>query len=343
MTPDKHEALKALWANPRRFAGNALAGLSKMRAFEHGKDLTNSARSTFMNCRRKYQYSYVYGLATRRPSIPFLVGGLFHSALDRCYSNGFKLDLDEEKCIAEKECEKASQAPGLTAEETDKIWTQSATVFGLLSGYKKQWLAQDKARWDVVEAEGAFDVELPNGWRYRGKTDLVVKDKKTKAVKLVEHKTTSRLDAGYVAKLPLDNQILGYIWAKNQEKLGIKEVVYNVARKPTIRLKQSETLEAFAKRLVEEYLLNTTTYFYRETLVFNPDDVERFRRELFKFSAEIDRCEEEKFYYQNTTQCTAYGVCPFMALCTNGVNEETLPMYRVKERAHEELPAEEAD
>lgn len=335
------EELKKQWANPRRFAGNALAGLSKMKAFEHGKDLTNSARSTFMNCRKKYEYSYVYGLASRRPSIPFLVGGLFHNALDRCYSNRFRLDLDAERAVAQQACEKASEAPGLTAEESDKIWIQSSIVMGLLSGYKKQWLEQDAKLWDVIEAEGAFDVPLPNNWRYRGKTDLVVRDKKTKAVKLVEHKTTSRLDASYIAKLPLDNQILGYIWAKNQEKLGIKEVVYNVSRKPSIRLKQSETLDAFAKRLVEEYLLNTATYFYRETLVFNPEDVDRFKDELFRFSAEIDRCEKEKFYYQNTTQCTAMGVCPFMPLCTNGVNEETLSMFRVKERAHEELPAEE--
>lgn len=339
--PTPMEALKEGWTNPRRFAGNTFAGLEKMKAFEHGKDLTNSARSTFMNCRKKYQFSYVYGLATRRPSIPFLVGGLFHNGLDRCYSNGFKMDLDQEKAIAEKECEKAAQAPGLTPEETDKIWIQSATVFGLLSGYKKQWIEQDKSRWDVIEAEGAFDVELPNNWRYRGKTDLVVRDKKTKAVKLVEHKTTSRLDAGYVAKLPLDNQILGYLWAKNQEKLGIKEVVYNVSRKPSIRLKQSETLDAFAKRLVEEYLLNTSTYYYRETLTFDPTDVQKFSDELFKFVAEIDRCEKDKFYYQNTGQCTAMGICPFMPLCTNGINEETLSMFRVKERAHEELPDEE--
>lgn len=334
------ELLKAQWANPRRFAGNALAGLSKFKAFAQGKELTNSARSTFMNCRKKYEYSYVYNLATRRPSIPFLVGGLFHNALDRCYSNGFALDIDAEKDVAERECEKASQAPGLTPEESDKVWVQAATVVGLLTGYKKQWLAQDKRNWDVIEAEGTFDVPLPGGWRYRGKTDLVVRDRKTKAVKLVEHKTTGRLDAGYVAKLPLDNQILGYIWAKNQEKLGIKEVVYNVSRKPSIRLKQSETLDAFCKRLVEEYNLNTATYYYRETLVFDPSDVERFRAELFSFVEEIDRCEERKFYYQNTTQCTAMGVCPFMALCTGGVNEETLGMYRVKERAHEELPDE---
>lgn len=343
MSAQELQELQQQWKNPRRFAGNMLAGLAKLKAFAHGKELTNSARSTFLNCRKKYEFSYVYGLASRRPSIPFLVGGLFHDALDRCYSSKFELDVDAEFARAQKRCEEASQAPGLTAEESDKIWIQAVTVKGLLSGYKKQWLAQDRQRWDVIEAEGSFDVEVPGGWRYRGKTDLVVRDKKTKAVKLVEHKTTSRLDAGYVAKLPLDNQILGYIWAKNQEKLGIREVVYNVSRKPSIRLKQSETLDAFAKRLVDEYLLNTATYFYRETLVFDPADVDRFREELFSFAKEIDRAEREKFYYQNTTQCTQYGVCPFMALCTNGVSDETLSMYRVKERAHEELPVDEID
>src|SRR5260370_18002 len=103
MNAEKADELKKQWVNPRRFAGNALAGLSKLKAFAHGKDLTNSARSTFMNCRKKYEYSYVYGLATRRPSIPFLVGGLFHGALDRCYSNEFRMDLEQEKLVAQKE------------------------------------------------------------------------------------------------------------------------------------------------------------------------------------------------------------------------------------------------
>jgi len=330
--------LQKLWSNKRSFAGNTFAGLQKLKPFPYGKDMTNSARSTFMNCRRKYQYSYVFGLAPRKPSIPFLVGGLFHDALDRCYSSKFKLNIDKEKAIAEKACEKASHAEGMTAEESDKIWIQSSIVTGMLEGYKKQWLKQDQAKWDVIEAEGQFDVELPNGWRYRGKTDLVVRDRKTKKVKLVEHKTTSRLDAGYVAKLPLDNQILGYIWAKNQERLGIREVVYNVTRKPTIRLKQSETLEEFCRRLREEYTLNTATYFYREALTFDPKAVDSFSDELKRFMEEVDRCQDNNYFYQNTTQCTQYGPCPFMKLCLDGVTDETLPLYRIKERAHEELP-----
>ncbi len=331
-------ALQKLWNNPRRFAGDTFAGLAKLKPFPHGKDLTNSARSSFLNCRRKYQYSYVYGLAPRKPSIPFLVGGLYHNALDRAYTNRFNIDLKAERRVAEKACEKASRAPGLSSEESDKIWTQSSIVMGLLTGYQKLYMKQDKERWEVIEAEGAFDVPLPNGWRYRGKTDLVVREKKTKAVVLVEHKTTGRLDAGYIAKLPLDNQILGYIWAKNKEKLGIRKVVYNVAKKPGIRLTQKESLKDFCKRLENEYLSNPGAYYYRETLTFEQKDVDNFATEMFKFVDEVDRCQDTKHYYQNTGQCTAMGVCPFMNLCVSGVTEDNLRMFRVKARAHEELP-----
>jgi hypothetical protein len=342
MSETSLELLQKNLASNRKFANMTFAGTAKLKPFPMGKDLTNSARSTFMNCRRKYQYSYVLGLAPRKPSIPFLVGGLYHDALDRAYTSG-AIDIDEEQIIARKACEKASKAQGLTGEESDKIWVQSTIVVGLLKGYEKQWFKQDIKRWEVIQAEGAFDVAMPGGWRYRGKTDLVVRDKKTKRVKLVEHKTTSRLDAGYVAKLPLDNQILGYIWAKNQEKLGIKEVVYNVARKPGIRLKQNESLDQFAKRIIDEYSLNTAAYYYRETLTFDPKDVDRFKDELFRFMEEVDRAQTQGYYSQNTTQCTVMGVCPFMKLCLEGVNDDALALYRIKERAHEELPENEDD
>lgn len=344
---DTAASMQQNWDNPRRFAGLTFAAKSKLKPFPLGRNMTNSSRTTFMNCRRKYQYSYVLGLAPRRPSIPFLVGGLFHDAMDRIYTAKGKYDLDQEKLIAEKACEKSSESPGLTPEESDKIWVQSSIVFGMISGYVKQWLPQDLKNWDVLEAESAFDIpiKLPDGtvFQYRGKTDLIVRHKKTKKVKLVEHKTTSRLDAGYVSKLPLDNQIIGYVWAKNKEKLGITEVVYNVVKKPGIRLKQNESLEQFRKRLVEEYLINTSNYFYRETLTFDPRDIDRFYEELTRFLGEVDRCEKEQYYYQNTTQCTAMGVCPFMKLCLDGINDDTLGLYRIKDRAHEELPAEEAD
>jgi hypothetical protein len=338
---------KDLWdgqSSGRHMAGEVtFAGVKDLKPFKWGKVLTNSARSTFLNCQQKYQYSYVYGLAPRKPSIPFLVGGLFHNEMEYMYKT-WKLDEEAMRDRVGDACEKACKTPGLRAEESDLIWMQQAVVVGMVKGYKQKYLAEDRKAWDLIEAEGVFKADLPDGWRYTGKKDLVVRSKKTKRLLLVEHKTAGRIDAGYVAKLPMDNQILGYAWSQREsggEKFG--GIVYNVVKKPQIRQKQSESLRQFLRRVEDEYYLNPGAYFYREPILFNDSDLDRFGRETVKFIKHVDRAQRENDFIQNAGHCTAMGTCPFMKLCLDGVTKENLLHYRIKERAHEELPEERGD
>lgn len=332
--------LEKLWKNKRKIGGATFAGLSKLTKFKDGRQLTNSARVTFQNCRKKYEFSYVYGLAPRKPSVPFLVGGLFHNELDIMYTNKKFSEVSARKRIAEA-CEKASGTEGLTPEDSDNIWIQQAITVGMVKGYAEQYLDKDLKQWEIIEPESAFRVAVDSGknpWEYRGKIDMVIKIRKTKAIAIVEHKTAGRLDANYVAKLPLDSQILGYCSGKRKEGVNVSEVIYNVTKKPQIRQRQNESLNQFYKRVEDEYISNPGIYFYREQLAFNPADLDRFDKELERFVGEIDRCADAQYFYQNTSHCTSMGVCPFMKLCLDGVNKETLMFYRIKERAHEELP-----
>jgi hypothetical protein len=192
-------------------------------------------------------------------------------------------------------------------------------------------------------AEGSFAIEMPGGWVYRGKTDLLVREKKTKKVVLVEHKTAGRLDASYVAKLPLDNQILGYAWAKGQEKIKVDNVLYNVTKMPQIRLKQSESMahsSAGSRRSTRRERRSTST---ERSSCSTGRAWTSSPWELKKFQQEVERCQEENYYYQNTSQCTAMGVCEYMPICSNpeGLTKDVLMLYRVKDRPHEELPKDE--
>lgn len=316
------------------------ATAAHLKPFKWGKVLTNSARSTFLNCPQKYQYSYVYGLAPRRPSIPFLVGGLFHNELEEMYKSG-KLSPNAAAQRVGDACEEACKFPGVRAEDSDNIWMQQAVVMGMVKGYAQLYLKKDLEKYKVVEAEGSFKAQLDRDWTYTGKKDLVLQERKSKALVLMEHKTAGRLDAAYVAKLPMDNQILGYGWAQ-REQAGKKfdKIIYNVTKKPQIRQTQKESIKQFMKRVEDDYHLNPGTYFYRETLLFSDNDLDRFGTQLRKFSRNIDRAQREDDFFQNAGHCTAMGTCPFMRLCLEGINKDTLLHYRVKERAHEELPEE---
>jgi hypothetical protein len=349
--PDSERALEEMRKNyaqsERSIGGATFAGLEKLVPFKNGKTLTNSARNTYLNCNRKYQYSYVYGLAPRKPSVPFLVGGLFHDELDKMYTDG-EFDETAARNRIAKACEKASNYEGLTPDDSDKIWMQQAIAMGAVKGYAKRYLEQDLEKWEVIAAEGDFSVPIGDGWFYKGKTDLIVRERKVNKMLgrrrnlLVEHKTAGRLDAAYVAKLPLDSQILGYAWAKGQEGVKLDGVIYNVTKKPQIRLRQNETMNQFYKRVEEEYILNPVSYFYRETLVFSPQDIKRFAGDLKDFTKDIERSQAANKFSVNTSHCTAMGVCPFMKLCLEGVNKTTLMHYRIKDRPHEELPQEDA-
>lgn len=267
-----------------------------------------------------------------------------HNGLERMYKTG-TCDIPEERKIAGDACDKACLDSSLTPEQSDKVWEQQALVMGILAGYAKLYLKKDLAAWKVLEAEGSFAYPLSNGWQAMGKRDMMVKRKADGKVGLVEHKTAGRVDASYVSKLPLDNQIIGYANSIKKETGRLPDfVVYNIMKKSQLRKKQTETFDQFAQRIEADYVLNPSSYFYRETLTVSAKDAARFESELFQFAEEMERAIRENYFYKNTQQCTAMGICPFMSLCINGPTRENLSMFRERADLHEELvePAQEA-
>lgn len=299
--------------------------------------LSNSARTTYLNCRKQFEWQYLRRLSPRAVSVPFLVGGLVHNGLEHMYKLG-RFDEDAERAAVKKACAVAARTAGMTQTQSDRVYQQSAMIMGILKGYAKYYLERDLARWEVLEAEAAFEYKLRNGWSAVGKRDMVVRERKSKKIILVEHKTAATIDADYVAKLPLDAQIIGYVRSL-QKSLGKLPdgVCYNVIKKVAIRQKQTESFNGYLKRVEDVYFKEPANYFYRETLSFTAKNVEDFAQELDKFSEEMDRSIKENFFYKNTSHCTRYGVCPYMRMCIDGPNKDTLSHFRIRGATHEEL------
>jgi len=302
------------------------------------KSLTNSARSEFLKCRKKFEWNYLRRLSTRHPNIPFLVGGLFHDGLEAMYKTGI-FKIKERRLIVEKAVEKACSESSLTAAQSDKIWKQTALVMGMLRGYAERYLKEDLKKWKVVALEHSFKFKLPRGWTAMGKKDMIVETRgKRKRLILVEHKTAGRLDANYIAKLPLDAQIQHYALAeKKRTGKAPDEVVYNITKKSQLRQRGNETFKAYCQRIEDEYVNNPSAYFYREHLTISEKDLERYEEELLRFTLEIDRAIKEGYFYRNTNECTNMGICPYMPLCIDGPTKENLMRYRVRANIHEEL------
>lgn len=302
------------------------------------KTLTNSARSEFLKCRKKFEWNYLRRLSTRMPNIPFLVGGLFHNGLECMYGTG-TFNEEQTKKIVHAAVEKACNESSITAQQSDKIWKQSALIMGMLKGYAARYLKEDLAKWRIVSLEHTFQFKLPRGWIATGKKDMIVETKgKRKRLILVEHKTAGRLDANYITKLPLDAQIQHYALAeKKRTGKAPDEVVYNIAKKSQLRQRGNETFRDYCTRIEAEYVKNPSAYFYREVLTVSAKDLERYEEELLRFTLEIDRAIKEGYFYRNTNECTAMGVCPYMNLCISGPTKENLMRFRVRDSIHEEL------
>lgn len=108
------------------------------------------------------------------------------------------------------------------------------------------YMAQVRPPADALP-EIEFERQIPGmrSVRVRGKIDVVVPSQSL----IVEHKTTSsKVDpsSAYWEKLPLDGQVSMYLWASD-----FRTCLYDVIRKPAIRIKKDETDDAFKLRQAE--------------------------------------------------------------------------------------------
>jgi len=305
--------------------------------FEH-KTITNSMRGTLENCLAKGFWEYGHRLAQRGIVDYFWVGGIAHAEWERMYERAkflkkpFLKRLDAETREALKHC--------INEDQTDKVWKGSAMLGGMIPAYAEYYLARDLDEYEVVATECKFPpIPIPGtDWSYMGMRDMLVRERSSGQLGLWENKTTGQIDAGYVARLPLDFQILGYVWATEQhDGEEVDFIEYNVAQKSRLRGRQGETFGALLDRIEADYRTDPTKYFYRERVPFDRSSIDRFTHQLGLFVSKLEWVLKNGIWTQNTNQCTIRGICPYMPLCLGGPTKANLSMYRQKAVAHEEL------
>lgn len=297
-----------------------------------------------MCCRRRFQYDYIWCIAPLRTPLPWIIGSLAHDLLARFYETGGKFGSEEDAlAVIDEHIDKEVETSGADETRIQELLRQRAVVLGLFVGYVSRWGRKDLKDYAKISTEREMEADLaPGGWTYGGKVDVLALNKDTAGMTLFEHKTVASIAPGYLARLPLDTQILGYKWLADKLITGIKvrRLVYNVMRKSALRQRKNETREEFLVRVRDDYTENPDSYFYREILSPKAEDVKRFHAELVALTAEIGRCMDTGFFYQNTLFCDFMGTCPFLPLCVNGEDETQLMHYRWKDRVHEELGKE---
>jgi len=273
----------------------------------------------------------------RPPSAAMAIGSTIHE--------GLAMLLQKEKLgtILKKLREYTQQQRAeLLGSELEKFEKDVTIVEGMLLSWDRNRGLMGKAtvhQWDGEPAvEVPFELELPT-CIYMGKMDSV--HVMNKRIWLGEHKTAGSIGTGYVDRLGVDCQVIGYQWALDK-LLGKKcaGCIYNVLGKPSIRQrtkKQPETLAQFTTRLMKEFQVSGTKYLYSIALERREEDIERWPKVLAELVKEIDHCTRTGYWPVNDRACVGFGACPYLPLCSRGESKLTLGLFTVRDAMHPEL------
>jgi hypothetical protein len=319
---------------------------------------TYSMWSMFRNCRKACQWRYLDQLVALDRAHSLAFGSVIHVCLELWHRH-----RDLERVLAHIH----GAYPDRGGDQTRRADWHLATA--MMKGYAAQYPEED---FEVVALEKTFEGPIVNpatgaasrSFTLAGKVDGIVG--KDGQYFLLEHKTASLIDAGYLERLWGDFQIQLYCWYIEQTfGLRIGGVIYNILAKAKLRQRQGETEdeyqarreeliaksksgkttakrrmpetdEEFQTRLAEWYAQPDA--FHREMLFVGRDQFDTLRAELWELTRSFLDARRRGVYYQNTSQCFQYGrPCPYFALCRSGGSPNVIENFYRREAPHTEL------
>lgn len=303
--------------------------------------ITQSASGTFSSCRKKAELRYERLLVPNVEPTALRFGSLIHGGIERHHRK-----LDGLAWI---------MAQPLDASE--RIYAMA-----MLRGYIERWADEP---FTVVELERAFEFPLKGtAFVAGGKFDGVVEC--DGQLWLIEHKTTSRLDAAYLSRLWVDFQIAWYSSAAEivygRPVVGI---IYNVLCKlpsadsaPRVgetdaeweaRLASAKApgrCKRRASETADEYNARVTAFyadgsrFHREEIILTRDDVTKAHEEMRQIALDWQTARITGHWYRNTSQCFHWGrPCSYLPICSSRENPLVISsQYRVEDPNRELAP-----
>lgn len=327
---------------------------------------TYSQWSTFRDCRRKAYWRYVEWLTPKAVPAALHMGAAVHSGLKVWYDTGSLAEVEQCLRVA---------YPDHTAHEDQHHDFQVASA--MLAAYAERYPTED---FQVVALERAFEGTIENPktsgrsltFKIAGKVDGLVR--LGGGLWLLEHKTASRIDEGYIDRLWGDFQTTLYAhYLAREMKEPVVGVLYNILGKPLLRQRSGETEDEFRVRYAESCARNksgkstakrqmpetdeefqarlrewyrggsepsgeATKAFERVELFISPDQIATLREELWELTQSWLDARRRGVWYQNTSFCWHWGrPCAYWPLCRSGGSELVKANDYERVEPHQEL------
>jgi len=247
-------------------------------------DFDYSMMSTFMNCRRKYDYRINRGLVGKEPTMPLYFGGAIHKALDTWYIT--------------KDVRSAVIAFNKNYIEDLERDTKRTNEMGewIIRNYDKQYVDQP---WKLIHSEMTFELPLPNCNNFIGKIDKIIEW--DGVLWVVDHKTTSQLGPQFFKSAEPNMQFTGYVWAAKKLGFDVKGIVLDAV--------------LVAKGLLQASSRARLTPLARFDVYRSQEHLDEWEKTVRWIQSDIRTCEVIKEWYPNFDSCTYYGECPYRKVC----------------------------
>jgi len=259
----------------------------------------NSMVQEFLSCPRKFFLRYALHLVSKDHSkdFQFEFGTALHSGLETYYTGG---TLEQVKV--------AFTVHWLPFEGMDPKGIRTLLKgITILEEYVKLHPI-DLETWEVVYATGAeleiaVDISCPESGEilFIGKVDLAVRDKRTKMLAPLDHKSTGW--SGFLTTKP-NHQIAGYGFS----------------------LGEMTGEEVDGGYINQIYFTKLQCKFTREKASFSLSYLkEEWLKDIQTVIGWIKECFKRDFFPKNTGNCSQYGGCPFLLLCKSSQNDPIYP------------------
>ena len=290
-------------------------------------DLTYSNLQKFKDCRKKFYWRVMRRLGTKAPSENLFIGSLVHKGLEVLNLKGNTLiAIDEVWKDMDAQLLAAGKFPN-SQEDMDMVTGLKYKLEAMITAYFDRYQDQDAFGTTDGLAEFKFNLDFnnPKGnkvrlFRVAGKMDRVrVIDNQ---LWLYEYKSASKVPEVNLLKLMLDFQVTLYLWAlrKMMPERQIAGVKYRYLKKTAIRKGQAEPMQSYRDRLIAAY--RDPDMMIERIVYRSNEELDALERELFEISRDLMSCMKSDQWYKNTSQCTGWGGCEYLPLCT--ASKETL-------------------
>lgn len=294
-------------------------------------EITQSELVSLADCPKKWDFKYNRLLRPKQKSVKLVLGSAIHEGIESFYTQrGDPVDVVRQYC--QKVFDDADQR-GLLIDDEYQITLQKSEA--IMKAYLKRY-KNDLDIYKVLEVEKTFRVHLVDDIYLNGKIDRRMQDRRSNVIYPTESKTAASWDED-VNRLMLDFQVSVYSWVESKlYDLDSVMFLYDVIRKPALRIKKNEDLEIFLNRIETSLLEEADTYFFRTKVSRSRNEINRTYDELVIRARDLVRRRQTGEVYRNPSDA-CFWKCDHRALCLEDTIDMEQALYVKMDVPHQEL------